>query len=72
MDLISGSHLIYKLYGVINHTGSLEFGHYYSYIKLFDSNIWRELNDKKVKELKEFELDLLDSSEAYCLIYIKE
>ena len=39
LDLNSGSHLIYKLYGVINHTGSLEVGHYYSYIKLFDSNI---------------------------------
>lgn len=51
LELNSESYFKYKLYGVIKHAGSLEFGHYYSYIKLFDSNMWCEFNDEIVNEL---------------------
>ena len=37
-----------NLYDVKNHIGSLEFGHYYSYIKLNRENIWYEFNDIEV------------------------
>ena len=33
----------YDLFGVINHIGSIEFGHYYSFIKLFNKGLWYEL-----------------------------
>lgn len=55
----------YHLYGIVNHTGSLFGGHYYSYIKHIDNN-WYELNDSSVS--------LIDKSSvvnknAYLLFY---
>ena len=44
----------YLLYGIVNHIGSLSQGHYYSFIKLFDKNIWYEYNDDKVNNRKRF------------------
>lgn len=37
---------LYKLYGISNHTGSFNFGHYYAYIKIKDE--WFEFNDNHV------------------------
>ena len=37
----------YTLYGIGNHSGSINFGHYYAYIKLND-NYWYEYNDSSV------------------------
>lgn len=37
---------LYKLYGISNHTGSFNFGHYYAYIKIKDE--WYEFNDNHV------------------------
>ncbi len=42
---------VYDLYAVINHIGSLEFGNYYSYIKLNREKIWFKFNDIEVTEL---------------------
>ena len=55
----------YHLFGIVNHTGSLFGGHYYSYIKHIDNN-WYELNDSNVS--------LIDKSSvvnknAYLLFY---
>ena len=50
-DLHRNEQFIYDLYAVINHIGSLEFGNYYSYIKLNRENIWYEFNDIEVTEL---------------------
>ena len=69
LNLNSESTIIYQLYGDINHKDSLEFGHYYSYIKFFYSNEWYEFNDTEVNELGK---DLLDCPYAYSLIYIKK
>lgn len=46
----------YRLKGVVNHTGSAEAGHYYSFIKLHEGR-WLELNDSVVKE---FDIRLLE------------
>jgi len=46
----------YKLKGVVNHTGSAEAGHYYSFINLKESK-WLEFNDSVVKE---FDVKLLE------------
>ena len=58
----------YDLFGIINHKGSLNSGHYYSYIQN-ENKIWIEFNDSKVCELKNFS-DCTDS--VYALFYIKE
>ena len=58
----------YDLFGIINHVGRLNSGHYYSFIKNED-NEWIEYNDAKVNEIKDFS-DCSDS--VYALFYIKE
>lgn len=62
-----GKNVFYELYGVINHTGSVEGGHYTSYIKN-QNNKWYHYNDTNIKELQENEIC---SSKAYCLFYRK-
>ena len=65
-QLCKDSEFNYELYGVINHIGSLEFGHYFTFIKKLNNKKWIEYNDSVVKEI-----DQLDCTNAYCLIYIK-
>ena len=58
----------YELFGIINHMGGINSGHYYSYIKL-ENRDWFEFNDSKVSKID----NLSDTSEsAYALFYIKE
>ena len=40
---------IYDLYGVINHSGSLQFGHYYSYVYNEPAGKWFEYNDFNIE-----------------------
>ena len=56
---------LYCLFGVINHIGSLESGHYYSYILNNDS--WYEFNDRIVQLID----NDFDTSNAYILFYRK-
>ena len=56
----------YDLFGVINHIGSIEFGHYYSFIKLFNKGLWYEFNDTKVNILGD---KIINFNDAYTLFY---
>ena len=58
----------YKLFGVINHAGSINSGHYYSYVNL-DNKDWFEFNDSIVNNLKNFSES---SKSVYALFYIKQ
>ena len=60
---------LYVLYGIINHIGSVDFGHYYSYIKVNNQD-WYEFNDVSVKSL-DYNFYDVDSPNAYILIYQK-
>ena len=40
----------YVLYGIGNHSGTINFGHYYAYIKLNDK-YWYEFNDSMVRRI---------------------
>ena len=40
---------LYELYSIINHVGKIDFGHYYSLIKLYDDNLWYEFDDSNIK-----------------------
>ena len=44
-DCFNNTVILYDLYGVVNHIGSLSRGHYYTFIKIFDKNIWYKFND---------------------------
>ena len=58
----------YELFGVINHRGNLDSGHYFSYIKN-ENKEWIEYNDSFVRKINYFS-DCSDS--VYALFYIKE
>ena len=63
----------YKLHGIINHSGSINGGHYYSYVKslkednkTFDDQ-WIVCNDSRVNTISEEEA--MSSQNAYILFY---
>ena len=60
---------LYELYSIINHIGMIDFGHYYSYIKLFDDNLWYEFDDSNVKLIGK---DLIVYDKTYILFYINK
>ena len=64
-DYVSQKNIKYKynLFGVINHLGSLESGHYYSYFKI--NNKFIEFDDSQVNELR----GGVETNRAYMLIY---
>ena len=57
----------YTLYGIGNHSGSINFGHYYAYIRINDGK-WYEFNDSNVSE---YTNGSRSSSSAYVLFYKK-
>lgn len=59
---------VYDLYGIINHSGNLMGGHYWSYIKNANGD-WYTFNDTIVKKM---DTDKLISVNAYCLFYKKK
>lgn len=58
---------LYDLYSVCNHTGSVDFGHYYSFCKNMNNN-WYCYNDASVTNL---EPNKIVSQNAYILFYQK-
>ena len=55
----------YELYAICNHYGSLDGGHYFSYIK--KNNIWYVYDDNKVYKLEN--INYLQNNYAYILFY---
>jgi ubiquitin C-terminal hydrolase len=60
---------VYDLYGICNHSGSAEGGHYTSYVKTANGK-WYHFNDTNVTEIKKLE-DLI-TPKAYCFFYRKK
>ena len=56
----------YRLCGTINHIGSINFGHYYAYIKIGDT--WYEFNDNRVKKSDIMEYD----SSTVCVLFYEK
>ncbi|AYV85731.1 MAG: putative ubiquitin-specific protease [Satyrvirus sp.] len=59
----------YTLQCVINHTGSLHNGHYYTYCRDEDTGKWFEFNDGSVDEISS---SVIVTHNAYILFYIRE
>lgn len=55
----------YSLFAVIQHIGTLNFGHYTAYIKMLDSQ-WYKADDSTVTKVREKEAL---NQEAYILFY---
>ena len=47
------SKCIYDLYGVVNHHGNVNFGHYTAYCKNWKTGKWYDFNDSMVSEIDE-------------------
>ena len=57
---------IYDLFGVSNHSGSLNGGHYYAYCKNWKDGEWYEFNDSHVSKIDNKKIV---SDNAYVLFY---
>jgi len=54
--LEQGEH-VYELFSIMIHSGSALGGHYYAYIKDFQTRIWYNFNDTLVKEISEKDIE---------------
>ena len=59
---------IYELYGICNHSGGTNGGHYTCIIKNAN-NIWYEFNDTNIREIQE---NKIITNKAYCFFYRKK
>ena len=60
---------VYDLYGICNHRGGVQGGHYYSYVKNANGK-WYKFNDTLVSEVTN--LGDLQTPNAYCFFYRKQ
>ena len=58
--------LKYKLIGTIHHNGTLQYGHYYSIIKI--NNDWYEFNDSFINKI----IDLNYNSSNVCILFYQK
>lgn len=67
-QLPSAAQAHYRLIGVVNHSGTADFGHYYAYCKdeYNAQNNWFEYNDSSVSAVREGEVV---NKNAYVLLY---
>ncbi len=59
----------YKLQCVINHTGNMHGGHYFTYCLNEDTDKWYEFNDRDVKQIHDTRVV---TSHAYLLFYTRQ
>eukprot|EP00347_Sterkiella_histriomuscorum_P015219 403357853 len=64
------SSLLYDLYAVSNHYGSLSFGHYTAYAKNHETGRWYDYNDSNVSECHSS--SEVVSGAAYVLYYVRK
>ena len=62
---------MYDLYGVCNHMGGVQGGHYTSYVKNSQDE-WIHFNDTNVDILHKKSVSTIISPDAYCLFYRKK
>ena len=67
----------YRLQSVFIHRGFVQSGHYWIYIRDFQTNIWRKYNDEYVEEVKNtkeiFEQELTDRpATSYFVVYVND
>lgn len=69
---------VYELFGVLVHSGSASFGHYYAYLRPENSNQWFKFNDSTVSQCNEQDAvnnnygDGSNCASGYMLIYMRK
>ena len=58
----------YDLYGVCNHSGGVQGGHYTAFVKNANGN-WYLFNDSNISRVSE---DSIKTEKAYCFFYRKK
>ena len=59
----------YDLHGIVNHYGTLGFGHYVSFVKNHFDQTWYKYDDNTRQEVKE---EQLEKESAYLLFSIRK
>tara|TARA_Y100000768_G_C23982785_1_gene686870 strand:+ start:6 stop:1037 length:1032 start_codon:yes stop_codon:yes gene_type:complete len=62
---------VYDCYGICNHSGTSNGGHYTSFVKNADNN-WYHFNDTQVVKINNDSVKKIKSQHAYCLFYRKK
>ncbi|KAL2088896.1 hypothetical protein ACEWY4_015795 [Coilia grayii] len=65
----SSQHSSYSLYGVVNHTGDLDMGHYTACCRSTMTRRWHVFDDATVESVHDF---VVQSPNAYILLYSRE
>ena len=60
---------MYNLFAIVNHSGSIDFGHYHSYIKFKNSEDFYDFNDSTVTNIGK---DIDNFPYAYGLFYVRK
>lgn len=60
---------VYDLHGIVNHYGTLGFGHYVSFVRNYFEQTWYKYEDEERTEVKE---EQLEKESAYLLFYIRK
>jgi len=63
--------LMYELYGVCQHHGNANGGHYTACVKHATFKEWYMFNDDQVSKINESQIQQIVSANAYCLFYRK-
>lgn len=63
----SGDPLNYQLFGISNHIGNMDGGHYTAFCRHLDNNRWYKYDDQDVREIQD--KSTLKSSSSYILFY---
>lgn len=62
----AGKSYMYDLYGIVNHYGTMSFGHYIGFVKNEHTGEWLKYNDSRVTPITE---DQVQTNAAYILFY---
>ncbi len=57
----------YDLYGVVNKSGGLSYGHYWAFVKSIDNNKWYNANDANISDIRPE--DAINKASAIILMY---
>jgi ubiquitin carboxyl-terminal hydrolase 4/11/15 len=60
---------LYDLHGIVNHYGTLGFGHYVSFVRNSFDGKWYRYDDLSREEVSE---DMLHKESAYLLFYVRK
>ena len=56
---------MYELYGIVNHLGNINNGHYTAFVKNSENN-WHHYDDEVIKK---YLMKVLKTQYVYCLFY---